>query len=481
MTDPAPPPGCPAHQQSPGAPVATGNAPGARVPLYGPDFARDPAAVYQRLRAFGSCAPIELGPGVDATLIIGYDAALQVLRGTDTFGKDSRRWRALNEGQVPLESPVVSMMTYRPNVFYADGDSHLRLRGSIDDSLARVDPNALRQYIERSADTIIDRFASTGRADLLGDYAKELPLRVLTQVFGCTPEIGDRLHTGIRGIFDGIDPERSNTILTRALVELIEKRRRRPGNDMVSWLMEHEANLSQVELIDQLVVLVGASTEPQQNLIANALRLLLADDRFAGTLNGGSLPVEDALDEVLWTDPPMANYGIHYAFHDVEVDGTRIEAGTPIVISFAAATTEPSLLSDRRAGNRAHLAWSAGPHGCPAQREARIIASVAIERLLDRLPDIELAVPVEDLVWRQGAFQRALAALPVVFPPVAPLRPVLPPEAAPEPSGGRWSASAARAGSSPLSSTPRGTASRPGPREVARRLWTALINWWRAE
>ncbi len=484
MSSPVPPPGCPAHDAG-----AAGGAPaGTATPtaMYGPDFARDPASVYERLRSYGPFAPVELAPGVDATLVTGYDAALQVLRGTDKFGKDSRRWRALNEGRIPQDSPVVPMMTYRPNAFYAEGDEHRRLRSSIDDCLARIDPNALRGYIEQSSDAIIDRFASTGEADLLGGYAKELPLRVLTQVFGCTPELGDRLYTGIRGIFDGIEPEKANTIITEAIIELIALRREKPGNDMVTWLLEHESNLTDAELIDQLVVLTGASTEPQQNLIANALRLLLADDRFAGTLNGGSLPVEDALDEVLWTDPPMANYGIHYAFHDVEIEGTRLAAGCPIIVSFAAATTEPSIVTDQRAGNRAHLAWSAGPHGCPAQREARIIASVAIERLLDRLPDLELAVPVEQLEWRQGPFHRALIALPVRFPPVAALRPVLPPETSAETAGdSRWTNDPSQTQQSPLSSTQSaGTyPARPSgsPSTPRRHWWSFLARWWRGQ
>ena len=82
-------------------------------------------------------------------------------------------------------------------------------------------------------------------------------------------------------------------------------------------------------MIHTLVVLMGAGTEPQQNLIANALRLLLSDDRFAGDLSGGSLPVEDALDEVLWTDPPMANYAVHYPVRDVTVRGRAAEGRRP--------------------------------------------------------------------------------------------------------------------------------------------------------
>jgi hypothetical protein len=88
-----------------------------------------------------------------------------------------------------------------------------------------------------------------------------------------------------------------------------------------------------------------------------------------------------------------------------------------VVVSYAAANMDPSIVSDHRTGNRAHLAWSAGPHTCAGQQQARLIASVAIEKILDRLPDMELAVPDEELVWRPGWVHRALQSLPVRFSP----------------------------------------------------------------
>jgi cytochrome P450 len=487
-----PPPGCPAHVGG-----------GRRTPLYGPEFARDPHGVYAQLRQYGPLAPVELAPGIDATLVLGYDAALHVLRSTESFGKDARRWRAMAEGRVPADCPVGPMMAYRPSALFTDGDAHRRLRGAIDDALALVDPNALRGYVERSADALIDRFGPLGEADLLEDYAKQLPLLVFNQLFGCSPEIGDKLYTGMRGLFDGIEADKADALMAETFIELIATKRRQPGADMVSWLMAHEAQLTDEEMIHQLVVLTAASTEPQQNLIANAMLLLLSDDRFAGDLNAGSLPVEDALDWQLWTDPPLANYAVHYAFTDTDVNGYRVPAGEPLVVSLAAATTDPALATDQRSGNRAHLAWSAGPHGCPAQREARIIASVAIEKLLDRLPDIDLAVPLEQLVWRPGPFHRALNALPVRFPPVtgtqplpasaaarvavpAPVPPPAvftpPPGAAAGPhfTGGTGTRPAIaveqRAGGSAWQQVPP-TASTP-PR---RGLWQRLVAWWRGE
>lgn len=406
-----PPPGCPPHAPAP-----------AVERLYGPEFAADPMAAYARLRAHGSAAPVEIAPGVRAWLVTRYEIALEVLRSPERFSKDPRRWRALADGTVPADSPVVPMMMYRPNALWTDGDEHSRLRGAIADSLGRVDPGALKGYVEHHADLLIDRFGPRGRADLRGEYGAVLPLLVFNQLFGCPPDTGDKLVEGVSGIFDAdADSDKANAVLTEGVAELVALKRRRPGPDVTSWLMEHPARLTDEEMMHQLVVLMGAGTEPQQNLICNGLRLLLSDDRFAGDLAGGSMPVEDAIDEVLWTDPPIANYAIHYPLQDLELGGTLLREGEPVVISLAAANTDPALSGDRRAGNRAHLAWSAGPHTCPAKSPARLIATIALEKLLDRLPDIEPEIPAERLEWRQGPFHRALAALPVRFPPISPV------------------------------------------------------------
>ncbi|KRV48966.1 cytochrome [Wenjunlia vitaminophila] len=436
------------------------------------------------MRLYGPTAPVELYPGVPATLVTSYEAALDVLRTPETFSKDPRRWRDLMEGRVAPDNPAVPMMMYRPNALFTDGEEHRRLRGAITDSLDRVDPIALRGYVERSADALIDRFCETGEADLLADYARALPLFVFNQLFGSPPEFGDRLVRGMSGIFDGVDAEKANAELTEAMIDLVALKRRKPGPDVTSWLMAHPAQLTDEEMLHQLVLLLGAGTEPQQNLIANGLRLLLSDERFAGSLSGGSLPVEDALDEALWTDPPMANYGVHYPVRDVDFRGVRLREGTPVVVSFAAANNDPTLVSDQRSGNRAHLAWSAGPHGCPAQNSARLGASVAIERLLDRLPEVELAVPPEELQWRPGPFHRALAALPVRFPPVAAeshrsVRPTLS-RPSDEPSGdSRWNAPhPAPSVSTPPAPTSTARTSGSGSGE-RRRWWSSLARLWR--
>jgi cytochrome P450 len=336
---------------------------------------------------------------------------------------------------------------------------------AVTDGLARVDLTALRGYVERSADTLIARLGARGAADLVADYARVLPLLVFNEVFGCPPDIGDRLVLGMSGIFDMVDAKKSDELLRDAVLELVALKRARPGEDVTTWLMAHPVKLTDEEMMHQLSTLLGAGTEPLQSLIVNGLRLLLSDDRFAGDLSGGSLPVEDALDEVLWMDPPMANFAITFPQQDVDLAGVRLPRDQPVVISLAAANTDPKLASEHREGNRAHLAWSAGPHTCPAQGQARLIASVAMEKLLDGLPDMELAVPAHQLEWRPGPFHRALTALPVRFPPVrASARP------------------AARGGGTPATRAWQAKRAAPVPGTVGRGGPVALLaRWWRGE
>ncbi|MEU3948753.1 cytochrome P450 [Streptomyces sp. NPDC029526] len=439
-TTPVPPPGCPAHGS------------GGRVPLYGPEFAADPQAYYGFLRHYGPAAPVELAPGVEATLVTDYATALQLLQDSGTFRKDARRWRAFNEGKVGPDSPVAPLLAYRPNCMFADGADHLRLRQAVTDSMARVDTRRLSRSTEQISGYLISQFGARGSADLLGDYAKQLPLFVFNELFGCPADIGDRVLFGISGMFDGVNADKATAVLFQAVGELVALKRSRPGDDVTSWLMQHQAALTDEEMVHQLALLLGAGAEPLRNLIGNTLHRLLTHDRYA---REGGL-IDEALDDTLWENPPMSNYAPHYPATDVEFAGQHLQAGDLVLVSFAAANTGPALQATRQAGsNRAHLAWSAGPHACPSKEPARHITVSAIENLFNHLPDLRLAVPEDSLSWRRGPFHRALAALPARFTPVQPVR------------------GADRADSPAPERTPGGPAARP--ERVGR--WSQFLNW----
>ncbi|MGW2402560.1 cytochrome P450 [Kitasatospora sp. NPDC001664] len=461
----SPPPGCPAHQ----APSVTG--------LYGAAVADDPHGLYARLRAqYGPVAPIELEPGVEAWLVLGYPELLELTRNEQLFSKDSRRWRVPAEGRLRADSRLLPMTSWRPTLLNLDGAEHARLRAAVSDTLAQVDHRQLRQATEAAADTLIDGWGPDGTADLIAQYARRLPLMVFTQLIGLPAEAGPHIVELISHFVDSSDKSvRANAEFQAILLDLVRSRRQAPAADLTSWLLAHPAGLSDEEAVHHLVVLMVAGNETTINWTGNTLRLLLTDRRFRATLTGGRLTVSDALEEVLWRDPPTQNFPGRWATSDTVLGGQYISAGDMLVLGLAAANADPAVQQpsgEGLGGNRAHLAWGAGRHVCPAQHPARMIVETAVETLLHRLPDLQLAVPAHELAWRPSPWSRALVALPVLYsaftpprtPPVE--RPAWTPPSPPSPS--------ASTPSEPTS-TPRTPGSgRPG----LRSWWNSLAGWW---
>ncbi|MCE4948797.1 cytochrome P450 [Streptomyces noursei] len=415
----APPPGCPAHAGPPRA--AAHPEAHAPVKLYGPDFAADPHRIYARLRQYGAVAPVEIAPEVPALLVTDYRAALELLNDDATWSKDSRAWMQT----VPADSPVMPMLHWRPNVFYSDGPAHVRYRDAIVDSFKLVEPHELRARVHHAADTLIRRFGDRGEADLIADYARLIPLLMFNTLFGLPDSYSDRLIAAIAGMMEGNSPEEAtaaNEAYTQYIMELVGAKKAQRGPDLTSWMMDHANGLSDEELIHNIILVMGAGNEPLANLIGNALARMLSDDRYYNTVSGGALTVHDAINEVLWNDPPMANYSAHFPVRDVFFHGTWVRAGQLVMVSYAAANSQFDTTGAHGpgSGSGSHLAWAAGPHACPVKRHALLIAITAIERLTAWLSDIELAVAPAELTWRNGAFHRALAALPARFTPITP-------------------------------------------------------------
>ncbi|SFC62399.1 cytochrome P450 [Streptomyces aidingensis] len=383
--------------------------------LFGDDFARRPEDAYRALRAAGPVAWAEIDLGVHALVVTSHRAAVALLNDTHTYSKDSRHWTALNNGHVPPHSPVLALMAFRPSLLYADGERHHRLRTAMDHCLARIDLHGLRQTTLTHATRLIARIAPIGEADLMTNFADTLPLLVFADLLGCPEDFASRMVTACQGMINaGPTAGQAAADLAHCLAELIQVKKRAPGADVTSWMLAHPHRLTDEEILHQLVVLVGAGTIPTAAWIASGLRLLLTDDAYAGSLTGGTVTVRRAMEQVLWTHSPMANFSVHYARHPAELHGVPIPPGVPILISHAATGTDPAL-AGLGYHNRSHLAWSAGPHRCPADSHAGVIAQHAIEAVLDQLWDLELTAP--DAPFRPGPFHQCPAAMPTRFRP----------------------------------------------------------------
>lgn len=406
------PPGCPVAHTSPAG------ADGPRFAIYTEEFAADPHRFYWDMREqFGSMAPVEIAPGIPATLVTGYRTALRILNDPEHFPADPRIWQK----DVPSDCPVLPMLEWRPNALRTAGAEHRRYRTANSAAINGIDLHAMHAVVEQIAIPLINSFCGDGHADLLAQYAYPLGFEALNTMLGCDPDTGSKVASGMAALFSGVDADKGNELMSTALLEHTRRKRDEPGDDITSRLIAHETELSDEEMVHQLVTLYGAGIEPQMNLVTNTLLLMLTDDRFAANVLDGSLSTRDALDEVLYTDPPIANYCMTYPRQPILIDNVWLPAHQPVLISIMACNNDPEIHSGQFADNRSHLAWSTGPHTCPARHLAYLVAQDAIDQLLDALPDMELAVPADQLQWRPGPFNRSLAALPVKFPESPPL------------------------------------------------------------
>lgn len=404
----------PAARPVHGFPLADG---GPRIPLYAPEFAENPHRVYEQMRRrHRSMVPVDLAPDVPATLVIEHGVAVRILNDHEHFPADPRNWQK----EMPADCPVLPIMEWRPVPARSTGNAFRRYRSANVAALAEVDLHALRAAVENHATPLINSFCETGRADLLMQYAFPLTFGVCNALMGCPPEIGERVAAGMAAMFEGVDAGEGNRMINAALAELVAYKRSNPGDDVTTRLLRHESQLDEQEMVHQLAGQYGAVIELQQNLIANTLLLILTDARFGGSVLGGSLSTRDALDEVLFDNPPMANFLITYPRQPILIDDVWLPAHQPVVISIAACNHDPAIRADDQRGNRSHLSWGLGQRTCPAQTPAYLVAQEAIDQLLDALPEMEPDLP-EGPSWRPGPFHRSLTTLPVSFPPAPPL------------------------------------------------------------
>ncbi|MFE7234252.1 cytochrome P450 [Streptomyces sp. NPDC002405] len=394
----------------------------APVRLWEDGFALDPHRYYAALRAQGPLGWAELAPGVPAYVVTDRRAALDLLHDTESFSHDPRPW----EATVPDDSPVLGMMRWRPNTLFADGAAHVRYRTSLIDTFDRLEPHDLRARVHRAVRLLVGRVGPRGEADLVADFARPLMALVFNSLFGLPEDASDRLNEALGKMMEGGDQAAEGEAEYAGYVlELIAAKTERRGDDLPSLLLDHPAGLSPEEVTWQVFLTLGAGHEPTANLVSNALSRILGNPDYYSTLTSGARPVMDAVVEVLHHETPLANYGIHFARRSMTFHGVWIRAAVPVVISYGALAhfAEREATGGRHPKDASHLSWSAGPHACPVKQPTLLIATEAIERLTQWLPDLEPVQPRDQLTWRPGPFHRSLTSLPVRFSPRSPDQP----------------------------------------------------------
>ncbi|MEU2334045.1 cytochrome P450 [Streptomyces sp. NPDC006654] len=486
-TDPAPPPGCPAHDRG----QAHDRGPGGLQRLFGAD-ADHLGELYEKLRQeHGAVAPVLLHDDVPIWVVLGLTENLQMVRTPAVFTRDSRIWTPLREGMVKPDHPLMPHIAWQPICSHAEGDEHQRLRAAVQGAMTTIDHRSIRRLIGRYTQLLVNEFCEKGRAELVSQYSEHLPMAVMCELLGMPEEYNDRIVEAARDMLKGTETAiASNEYVMGCLTRLTARRRAHAEEDFTSHLVNHPARLNDEEVAQHLRVVLIAAYETTANLIANALRMVLTEPGFRAQLNGGQMTVPEAIEQSLWDEPPFSTVFAYFAKQDTELGGQRIRKGDGLLYAPAPGNVDPRVRPDLSAnmqGNRSHLAFGGGPHECPGQDIGRAIADVGVDQLLTRLSDIQLDCDEEDLRWRASIASRHLVELPVRFDP-KPKQDVtlMPSPALVPPQRTDWQLGTARPAASPAPIAPAPVAppvappaaGAPEPAPEPRGIWPRLRRWW---
>jgi len=387
-----------------------------------PDFIRDPYPFYHRLRAQ---APIYHTP-IGFYLASRYEDAAAILR-DKRFGKDFDDHIARRFGPNVFDEPVYESV--RHWMLVRDPPDHTRLRGLVTKAFTARTVEDMRPRIQQIVDVTLDRVAAKGHMDVMREFAYQLPVTVICEMLGIPKEDQAMFleNTGQGGrLLDPVPLSRAEldsaneAHLAQAAYfkRLFELRRREPGDDLTTQLVQAEeegSKLSEAELTANIMLLFGAGHETTVNLIGNGLLALHRHPDQLDLLKRDPSLMPNAIEEFLRYDSSVQMTG-RTALEDIEIGGVNIARGETILCLLGAANRDPTMFPDpdrlditRR--NIRPLSFGGGIHFCLGAQLARIEGEIALNSLLARLPDLRLDAP-EAPSWRPTFVLRGLTTLP---------------------------------------------------------------------
>ncbi|MET7799437.1 cytochrome P450 [Streptomyces decoyicus] len=307
-----------------------------------------------------------------------------------------------------------------------DPPDHTRLRTLVAKAFTVRQVEKLRPQVKQLANELLDELAAAGPpADLVDRYALPIPVAVICRLLGVPAEDRPRFRVWS-------DAALSTSSLTAAefdtnleelrsyMAQLIEEHRRAPQDDLMTALIDaRDVNdrLSELELVDLCVGILVAGHETTATQIPNFVLALLDHPGQLALLRAQPELINGAVEELLRFVPLGSGASQpRYATEDVEVGGTLVRAGTPVLVAVGAANRDalrfdsPGTLDISRGGNNQHLGFGHGVHHCLGAPLARLELQEALIALLTRFPELRLA---GDVVWKSQMLVRGPRVMPV--------------------------------------------------------------------
>ncbi|WP_405506143.1 cytochrome P450 [Streptomyces cyaneofuscatus] len=386
----------------------------------GDDFTRDPYPVYAALRAKGPVHRVRIPEGTHAWLVVGYEAGRTLLADQRLSKQWAKASPALGVTKVSAGTSMLS----------SDTPDHTRLRKLVAREFTPRRMEQLTPRVQEMTDELLDRMlaAPDRRADLVEALSYPLPMNVICELLGVPFLDRTAFREWSNQAVSSVDASKrdsSTRAMAAYLTELLQDKRARPGEDLMSALI-HTADgdgdrLSADELMGMAWLLLVAGHETTVNLITNGVHNLLAHPEQLALLRADFGLIDNAVEEILRFEGPVETPTYRFTTEPVDIDGTVIPGGGELVlVAMSDANRDPARYPDAARFDitrdaRGHIAFGHGIHYCLGAPLARIEARVAIRSLLERCPELRLTADPATLDWRTGLLMRGPLSLPVAW------------------------------------------------------------------
>ncbi|OBH02576.1 MULTISPECIES: cytochrome P450 [unclassified Mycobacterium] len=362
---------------------------------------------YLLLAQFRDRGPLQL-PRSNLAVFSAYRDCDEVLRHPSSSSSNMNSTVAKRQ----LEAGLVQPRPFPPGFLFLDPPDHTRLRKLVAKAFSPKVVSALEPGIIALVDGLLDRIAEKGEFDVVEDFAYPLPVAVICRLLGVPLDDEPQFSQASAVLAQALDPfstitgvppdvvnERMQAVrgLRGYLHDLIERRRSRPGDDLLSGLVAVEESgdqLTEDEIVSTCNLLLIAGHETTVNLIGNAILAMLRSPEHWAALGADPGRAPAIVEETLRYDPPVQLAG-RVAAADMTIGDVDVPTGDIMMVLLAAAQRDPAEFDrpdsfDPDRGTLRHLGFGRGIHYCLGAPLARLEAAAALSAVTARFPDARL-------------------------------------------------------------------------------------------
>jgi hypothetical protein len=378
-------------------------------------FRKDPYAVYRLLRERD---PVHRGGyslSENSWAVTEHEAVRDILQ----MEKISANPRAL--GMEPDPRPGSPKTQHKLTMLQLDNPDHKRLRSLVQQAFTPKAIEAFRPRIEAIVDEVLDDLKEQASFDIVADFADPIPTIAIAELLGVNRKDHEDFKRWSASLAKANYPEptpeqwremiQADGDLRTNLKMVVAERRAEPRDDLVSALIkarDQDDRLSEGEMISMCWLLIQAGNITTSDLIGNGVLAFLQHPEQCAKLRSAPHLIGNAVEEILRFDTPVL-YTNRFATTDFNLGDKNIRRGDTLSVILAAANHDPKKSDDPEAfdigrDDVQHLAFGRGIHHCIGAPLARLEAQIAVTKLLETFPVLE--IDEEEVVHRKmGSFR----------------------------------------------------------------------------